>query len=360
MGWYNHADLDSLILDCMYGYYVKYDTLIPLINQEFNNSRANKVYIYIDIQDILRHVDSYVKRNQLPVNNILVITSGIINMVAHYRNFFATRYRCKTKFWLVDSIDNIISKSICPEFFSSSVSPSMYNMYNSNIELLSSICLYIQDVQYEKTEVDFVTKAIAINDIENRDTHLNNPAILITKDPFAYQACIENIYVLRPKKNNTGDVSKLIKSYTAVTEYLLELSKDAKTSLPINIKQLSMVMALTRVPSRHLKTLYTINGAMDRLYNAYKNLATRDYIWDLDNFLNIFFMSNKGKVNEQDIQRIKSRYLACEAVQYQYLQYQSLAESKTYNGMVNLYDPKSIQEINNKYFQSCPLDLNVL
>ena len=41
MGWYNHADLDSLILDCMYGYYVKYDTLIPLINQEFANSRAN-------------------------------------------------------------------------------------------------------------------------------------------------------------------------------------------------------------------------------------------------------------------------------------------------------------------------------
>lgn len=360
MSWYNHADLDSLISDCMYGYYVKYNVLAQLINQEFSNSKANEVYIYIDIQDILRHVDSYVRKNQLPINNALVVVAGIINMVAHYRNFFATRYRCYTKFWLIDSVDNIIAKSIYPEFNANGLSQSMYNIYNNNVELLQSICLYINDVQYEKTNVEFVTKVRAIDNIENRNTHLNNPAILITKDPFAYQACVDNMYVLRPKKNNTGDVSKLIKSYTAVTEYLLEISKNAHISYPINIKQLSMVMALTRVPSRNIKTLYTINGALDRLYNAYKNLATRYYIWDLDNFLDIFCSSNRRKVDIDDIQKIKIRYLACEAMHCQYLQYCSLAESKTYNGIVNLYDPKSIQEINNKYFKSCPLDLNVL
>ena len=67
---------------------------------------------------------------------------------------------------------------------------------------------------------------------------------------------------------------------------------------------------------------------------------------------------NRGRI--KNIDQIRYRYLACEVVRYQGTAYESLPESKTYNGIVNLYDPRGIQSINNEYFKSCPLDLNVL
>ena len=51
---YNSANLDTLISNCIYGYYIRYDRLAQLINSEFYNSNATEVNIYIDIRDILR------------------------------------------------------------------------------------------------------------------------------------------------------------------------------------------------------------------------------------------------------------------------------------------------------------------
>lgn len=353
---YNAANLDDLISSCIYGYYIRYDRLAALINSEFYNSNATGLYIYIDMQDILRHVDRYINKSQIPISNPLVLTSGIVNIIAHYRNFFRTRYNCSTKFWIVDSINNIISKKMYRSFYTTQLSLNMSKLYTENIDLLKSLCLYIPNVQYDSTEVDFACKVGFINKIENKN---NDPAFLITKDPFSYQACIiPNIYVLRPKKNKTGDVSILVKNNTAAFEYISEISKNPKITEPIQVEQLSMLMALSRVPSRHIDTLFTLTSAQTILHNTYINGATRGYIWDLDSFLDTMIVHNRNRI--KTIDEIRYRYMACEVVISQVTSFEMLPESKLYNGIVNLYDPKGIQSINNEFFKSCPLDLNVL
>lgn len=353
---YNSANLDELISNCIYGYYIRYDRLAALINSEFYNSNASELYIYIDLQDILRHVDRYINKSQIPVSNPLVITSGIINAIAHYRNFFRTRYNCSTKFWIVDSVNNIISKKMYGSFCTTQLSLNMSKLYTANIDLLKSLCLYIPDVQYDSTEVDFVCKVGFINNIENKN---NDPAFLITKDPFSYQACIlPNVYILRPKKNKTGDVSILIKNNTAVFGYISEISKNPKIIEPISVEQLSMLMALSRVPSRHIDTLFTLTSAQTILHTTYVNGATRGYIWDLESFLDIMMMHNRSRI--KTIDEVRYRYMACEVTVSQSESLKILPESKLYNGIVNLYDPEGIKSINNEFFKSCPLDLNVL
>lgn len=354
---YVSADLDILISNCVYGYYVKYDRLAMLINSEFYDSKSTELYIYIDMKDLLRHVDKYIFSSGRNITNALVITSGIINMVAHYRYFFASRYNCTSKFWIIDSVDNVIARKMCSEFSISSLSPRMQQIYDLNMEIMGSLCQYIYNVQYEKTEVDFVTKASSINDIENKN---GDPAIMITKDPFSFQVCMNpNSYVLRPKKNSSGDVSYLVTNRDAVVRYMQDISRDIQITEPISVSQLSMLMAMSRVPSRHLKNIYNLKTAQTILHNAYINNATRDYIWDLDRFMDIVISSNRGK-HLYTFDQIRYRYLACEAIRSQGAAYKTLPESMTYNGIVNLYDPKGIQSINNEYFKSCPLDLNVL
>lgn len=355
---YNSANLDELISNVIYGYYVKYDTLTNLIRAYYNGSTATVIDIYIDVQDILRHIDRYLSKTQLPISNPLVVTSGLINMIAHYRNFFTTRFSCNSRFWLVDSSDNVIATKLYADFKQKPLSMNMSQIYKINLSFIPIICNAIVDVQYENTTVDVVTKMISIRNIEYENGHVN-PSILISKDPFTFQAtAITGINVLRPKKNNFGDVSYIITGITAATSYVNELSKNPIQYVAIDPEQLSTLMAFTRVPSRNLKTIYQINAVLPKFAEAYKNAMTVKYPWETLRFIKDFLRINKDKKKNE--YEILYRLQACDTVFGQLIAYTNMPEYKTYKGIVNIYDPKGIKEINNTHFRSCPLDLNVL
>lgn len=350
----NTGIMDEFILNVIYGYYTKYENLIPIINNTFKGSSATTINIFIDFRDIMRKVDNYIKSNNSIINNKLVVTAGVINMVAHYRYFFSSRYRCHSKFWIINSFSNILASQHYKEFTIPQI--SSYSLYETNLQLLPILCNYINDVQFENCSVDVVTKAINILKTENKKQA--NPSILISKDPFVLQFCMmPDCYVLKPKKNASGDVSVLLNHDTAVYQYIDEISSiNVKNILLPNVSQLSLLMALTKVPTRSLKTLYRVDSAVKKLNNAYKDGATMGYPFDIDTFMKLF--CNINKINNP--YEIICRFKACDTTVLQSIGYETMADSKLYNGIVNLYDPKAIQEINNTYFSSCPLDLNVL
>ena len=357
---YNAANLDQLISNVIYGYYVKYDTLTNLIRTYYNGSDATIIDIYIDVQDILRHIDRHLSKTQLPISNPLVVTSGLINMVAHYRNFFSTRFRCNSRFWLIDSNENVLGSKYFADFRQKALSMNMAQIYRMNVQFIPLICNAITDVQYEKTSVDIVTKAISIRGIEAEINGRLYPGLLISKDPFTFQATTAtDMNVLRPRKNNLGDVSEIISAPFATTAYVNELSRTPyPTTVPIDPEQLSTLMALTRVPSRNIKTKYQLNNAIEKLINGYQSGLTTKYPWDQLRFFESFLMAN-GERNK-DPYELVCRLQACDTSIGQALAYQSTAESKLYKGIVNIYDPNGIKEINDTHFKSCPLDLNVL
>lgn len=357
---YKSANLDDLISNVIYGYYVKYDTLTKLINTYYSGSTATTIDIFIDMMDIMRHIDKQLMRLQLPINNPLVITSGIINMVAHYRNFFTTRFRCNSRFWIIDSVDNEFANKYYAPFKIKALSANMVQLYRMNVQFIPMICNAIVDVQYEKTIVDIVTKMISIRSIEAENSGILNPALLISKDPFVFQAAaLNSINILRPKKNNFGDVSEIISGPFAATAYVNELSKTPFTSaIPVDPEQLSVLMALTRVPSRNIKTFYQINTAITKLIKGYESGLSRRYPWDQQKFAEELLLVNGER--KRDPYELRCRIQACDTVYGQYLAYTETAEFKTYKGIVNIYDPRGIKEINDTHFKSCPLDLNVL
>lgn len=353
---YTSGNLDELVSNVIYGYYVKYDTLTNLINMNYSGSNATTIDIYIDMQDILRHIDSQLIRMKIPVRNPLLLTSGIINMVAHYRNFFTTRFKCNSRFWLIDSYENYLAILYYNQFKTRPLSPSMIHLYRDNLQFIPMLCNAIPDIQYERCSVDVTTKVLSIRNIEGENT----PGLLISKDSFTFQASIaKNMKVLRPRKNNLGDISYIVSGENAIESYIVELSKKSiNMNVSIDVEQLPLFMAMTRVPSRNLKTFYQITTAVDRLRTGYAAGLTTKYPWNQSEFVNSLIEINRD-INK-DPSELLYRLQACDAVFTQLAAYSGTVESETYKGIVNIYDPKGVKEINDKYFSSCPLDLNVL
>ena len=246
--------LDNILLNVIYGYYVKYDRLESLINRAYANSGAIELNIFINMTDIFTRIDRYLSDRNSIISNPLVITSGLINMVAHYRNFFTTRYRCNTRFWLIESVDNIISKMYCSDFTAPILSDRMTVLKSDNMEVFPMLCKLIPDVQYERCTVDFCTKVVDI--IEREKT--KSPNMVISKDSFDIQLAntfdLSNITVLRPIKNKEGDNSIL--SNEPPIPFILSIMETCKPSIyAVSSSSLYIYNRPTALPSFSMKIM---------------------------------------------------------------------------------------------------------
>lgn len=348
--------IDENILNFIYGYYVKYDKLTGLINQEFAESDATEVNLLIDVGDILCKIESQCLYHEIAPSNDLILMAGLINLVAHYRQFFKTRYGCTTKIWLINSIDNCISP-----LYDRNFRPKIPgNQYLIDGSIFDAMCRYIPDVQYVCGKVDFATIASFIMEYHNS----RFPYIILTKDPYEFQLCAKpNTWVLRPKKNKLQDISYFVNNKNAIYYYCHETfrkipSEKKFESYPTDI--IGIIMALTRVPTRGLKSMYSLDNTLNILDFRIANTSIPlKYPWDPNLFFNGLDRCVSGSINK-DIPQLVNRFKAVDSVFFQVLGYKEMPESKLYNGIINLYDPKGMQEINERYFKDYPLDLEVL
>ena len=77
--------------------YVKYDRLSELINLEYKGSNSSNINIFIDLYSILKPLYSA----NIIIDDYTEITSCIINMCAHYRYFFRSRYNVESRIYLI-------------------------------------------------------------------------------------------------------------------------------------------------------------------------------------------------------------------------------------------------------------------
>ena len=90
------ANIESVLL----GYYIKYTrleqlTLTTIASSEFANS--NDVDIYIDLYDMLKKLYSI----DIYANKQFTIVSSVINLAAHMREFYWTRYHVNSRIYLI-------------------------------------------------------------------------------------------------------------------------------------------------------------------------------------------------------------------------------------------------------------------
>lgn len=360
---YNHADTDVILQGVIYGYCVKYTRLARLINANFVGSTATTIDIFVDVRDICSRVLSFMRMKQMQPNNRFFIAGGIINLCAHYREFFRSRYNTSSRFWLIDaeSVNNhtMIYKDYTLSPLNDDICP---NIIAENIMILNTITPYLPDI----TMINANGFDIGVNvlDIVSKEQVFgnDNPRIILSKDRSVLQIAdsIVNTFVLRPIKKASYDESVLYGLQMAIPEYVSREFNKGYPAMPIPAGLCSVLMALTRNSSRHIPSKLRIDIALRKLSplaqpNQTLGIGTQTqypHVWDIKALLTQLGV-------DSDPFEIELRYKAID-IPIMYEAFKVHPVNTIYTSIVNLYAPEEVKKINEQYFKGIPLDLEVL
>ena len=349
------ANIESILL----GYYIKYINLEELtantiVVSEFANS--DNIDIYIDLYDMLKNLYSI----DIYSNKQFIIVSSVINLVAHMREFYWSRYRVNSRIYLVyGSEESNNHKQFYLNFGESKIKEKRnYDKINSvvqsQLDMIKILCAYIYNVYYVRKSTDF-----CMFTYDNICKNASTPSVILTKSKYAYQipALCKNAFLLRPKKIKGQDVSFAITSSNVLFAYCNKINSD-NTLLrlkDINPKLLSLIISLNGLPSKKLLTMVNITTAIGRVYKAItENKIINGYNTDIN-----FVYNQLELFSTIDQDNFRLRFNAVDLV-FQHRLYCNMFESKDISWLIDLRDPDTVRNINNKYFTDNPLDLNAL
>ena len=195
---------------------------------------------------------------------------------------------------------------------------------------------------------------------DNIVKNLNMPAIILTKNTYAYQipALVSNTAVFRPRKHLSEDTSFAVFGNNVLYEYYHNITSTKTLEYLKNIspQYLSLLMSLTGNNQFNLRSAVGSPTAIRILYEAIiSNKLLNSHTADIHYIYSVLPDLSKYI----DALSLRFRFNACDII-YQHLLYSKMPEVLDYTWMVNFKDPATVQDINNRYFVDNPLDLNSL
>lgn len=351
--------------DILYGSFIKYDRLFEMTRYAFyGKTDSENVNIYIDVYSILKSL--YTRGTNIQINDSYAIASCIINLAIHLRAYFDTRHRVASKIYIVYGGARPTNAI---------VQYSPYNMKNiqmedsnlylkqliiDNLEIIKILCPYLYDifavVDYENEFSVIVSALIDLDDDKGKI-----PNIIYSKDPLAYQlvAFKPRTFLYRPKKRNNMDCSWVVTKSTLYNSYRygeLGLTKQFDTSL--DVRMFSIYQAIAGVKSRNILSNRNGNATVKLLEKAVQNnVFANGYN------ANGIMRDNQAFTDLCNTENISHIDLICRFISIDLL-HQTMLYKSTPNfigataGIINLYNPQEVRNINDKYFHVYPLDLN--
>lgn len=360
------ADEKIPVESLLYSYYIRYERLNELNNAMQNpepiGSGSRVIVIVVDVYDMLKRI--YGKN--IFSQSKSIITSCIINLAAHLRGYYRSRYGVWAKIYLVYADESCVNHRQFYQNFDSRVDTKTLNFTHideavqSQLELVKILCAYIEDVYFIRRTVDF---AVCAFDICWKSLHANeniSAYIIYTRNKYAYQTVgmlTPKVHLFRPSKYNGMDISSVIDCSTAILEYFSKVSVDTRAKLQyFNPQLLGLMMTMNGCADKNVmaimnitKTISVLFGAVNsgRMMNLHCMIAEDAYkaLLGIEHFM--------------DPMTFYARFKAIDIV-YQHCLYRSMIEYMDQSWNLNLRDPNTMRNINDQYFVDNPLDLNNL
>ena len=345
------VDLESLL----YSFYIKYTKLDELV-ANCNNLTSNKLDIYIDIYDMLKPlytVNVYAEKR-------FIIVSSIVNLAAHMRHYFWSRYGVMTRIYFVYGEDVTFNhkqfyNSYGDEKFKENINFDKNNsIINSQLELLKILVAYIPGVYLVKRQTN---SAMFIYDNICKNQEISS--IIVTKNKYLYQvpALINNCIIMRPLKHGKDDYSFIVTKNNALIKFFESNSnKNVEKLKIINSELLSLLAAINAFPKYGIKATCNLSTATNILLDSIEN---NRIVNAYNSDINYAYSQLYGIDKYVDPTTFQYRFNAIDLI-FQHRIYNSSPESKDITWAIDLKDPETVRNLNNQYFVDNPLDLNNL
>lgn len=345
---------------------VRYETLTRLVNENYYGSNDEVIDLYIDLSSFIMSIMN--GNTHMSIKDNLFISAWVINLCAHYRSFFKTRYNTYARIFLIysDILDNgSIYRTICPEYTKETVNPTWANIIQMNTDILRNVCKYIGNVEFIRTKYEFGTKALYIIN-KNISNSILYPVMIISNDIINSQLCrsiilsgrlSNKITMLVPSKYKKDDKSYLLNQNNVLSNYICNY-KNCSTVTPMfkSPEYISMLMALSGYNKRGYKSILSIRQAVNVLNDLYINGVISD-----DN-TNLLFSCVNGLLNRYHNKRQYSDHISNRFKTLNF-NYQLLGlfvdelDIDSYIGMTNLYNNQALYEIIDRLFKNYEIDL---
>lgn len=348
----------------LYGQFIKYTSLERMVAKEFVGSNANTVNVYIDILQLVLPAFRCLR-----IQYYYTITSVVLNYCAHIRAYFRSRHGVETNIILVYS-PNMSSNNTkyIAEYNSKYSSRMNYNtkmMENlqDNIEMIRLLVKFFDNIFLKEGTVE---PGVIIAHLANTIFKFPGvPNIVISTSDYMFQLPSVTLdTVVFHKKNNKDMYNHLVDasySYNALTAspyFIYETKGSNKGDVSISPFGMVPLMCLTGLPGRSLNSIFNATTAL-KIVRTIPNEALQagdiEYIFGAIKMA-VDSLNTKTIIN---LDEFANRFKALD-IRYQLKMYEMMPQSKEQEFLQRLHDPDTVKEINNKYFEHIPIDLQRL
>jgi len=348
---------------------IRYEFLDDLLKniKKLYGKPGSTVNICIDVPNMIKQL--YNPKNIELLSRTLnknryCITSCIINMVAHYRHYFASRWRCYTNIYFM--INTLTDKNIIGHYdinykknyyekridVTNEVFGTMNSVMKQNYNVIKIISDYLPHVYWiDSRSIDYRSQFpfIKNNIVQNGDL-----SIVITNDHIFYQSVLyDNTIILEPRGDKSRIVSKdNVIPILAGKSKTLEKNKDALYINPDNITLLDLMVNQKEYDIEGIRKF----GYTKALLFLYKNkIDIGRPILNESSIESIF----DGILEENEIKTLnKNLNIFSNEILYQRNEKKLDLIFENADNFIN--DPFELRKVNEKYFEGFPLILDFI
>lgn len=350
----------------VYNNFIKSKVLKDLTSLAYTNSTSDTLNIYIDTYKMM--MDLY--EPNLEIKTVSIITSTLINLCAHLRSYYWYNHHVNTNIFLVYSdMSNNYNKTFYPGYNCNNdnkirSNPRISSIIDQNMELLKILCPYLPDIYF--IHGTYEPSVIILDLIYKEEANGNTaPNLVLSRDDIALQipAYHNNTTIFLDSKRTNS--STYVNNSNAIFAYLDKTGRkklltnqtviDRVSTLDSSL--LGLLIALTNLPSRGVKSAYDINKSINIIASAVaRKSIINGHCSNPEYFYNGLFIGSEGKLS---IDSFVFRYKAIDLLEM-HREYMFSPYAKDLSYRVNLDDSNTVRSINNEYFKDNPLDLNRL
>ena len=339
---------------------IKYDILNILL-QPVLDKKYDEIVCYINLNSILKNF--YGMKPDEVADDLMniapnALSSEIINIAAHYRHFFYSRYGLSSTFFFYYSVEMCdycceINSSFKRSFYEKRMGMHKINEYqiinekiDTNLNFMSIITEYLPNIYYINTHgfEPYALPYLIIKKMKSSSSKIAN--IILTNELIDFQLVnYSNTYVV----NLLSDRSKLITKTNLMTTLM---KKSTKRNLTVDIPSRRFFIPCLALAGYKKWDLTGVKGmaqvgSIRLISKLLKNGDISDRVYlSMDDFLPF--------IKEEFHDRVQNNFKV--------LSYKNIAKNITNKEfiiikkqMVNRNDNMSLLEINNKYYESNPL-----